>query len=217
MSPSLRVLCLLLLAMPAFAAAQARLVRLDFENDQLTPARWTLILAPDGSGHFHSEQGPRKVVKPTQEIPDLDRDLSVQPEFASRIFAAAERTHGFQGECESHLKVAFQGWKTLRYEGPEATGSCRFNYAADKQIQALADDMVGTAASILEGARIERMLSYDRLGLDREMEFVAEATNDGRLRQLGAIRPILERLAGDEALLDRVRRRARQLLAKTAR
>ena len=34
------------------------------------------------------------------------------------------------------------------------------------------------------------------------------------MRQIGVIKPILERLAGDDEVLDRVRKRARILLAR---
>jgi hypothetical protein len=44
------------------------------------------------------------------------------------------------------------------------------------------------------------------------MEFLAEAAGDGRAQQLCAIRGILERLAQDDSVLERVRKRARMLL-----
>jgi hypothetical protein len=58
------------------------------------------------------------------------------------------------------------------------------------------------------------LLQHDPLGLDKEMEFLTEAEKDGRVQQICAIRGILERLEGDSAVLDRVRKRARQLLGE---
>ncbi len=110
------------------------------------------------------------------------------------------------------MKVAFQGWKRLSYTGPEGQGSCAFNYLNDKEIQALGNSMVAVADTILEGARLELLLQHDRLGLDAEMEYVTEAAGDGRMEQICAIRGILERLAGDPAVMERVRKRARVLL-----
>jgi hypothetical protein len=46
------------------------------------------------------------------------------------------------------------------------------------------------------------------------MEYLTEAAGDGRVQQVETIRGILERLAGDEEVMDRVRKRARELLAK---
>jgi hypothetical protein len=53
-----------------------------------------------------------------------------------------------------------------------------------------------------------------RWGLDHETEYLMEAAGDGRVQQIGAIRGILERLAGDEGVMERVRKRARLLLAR---
>jgi hypothetical protein len=41
-----------------------------------------------------------------------------------------------------------------------------------------------------------------------------EAAGDGRAQQICTIRGILERLAGDPEVMDRVRKRARALLAR---
>ena len=56
------------------------------------------------------------------------------------------------------------------------------------------------------------LLQHDPLGLDQEMEYLTQAAKDGRVQQVGAIREILERLADDQEVLDRVRKRARFLL-----
>jgi hypothetical protein len=47
------------------------------------------------------------------------------------------------------------------------------------------------------------------------MEFITDSAKDGRLREITAIRDILQRLAQDDELLERVRKRARILLAQT--
>jgi hypothetical protein len=112
------------------------------------------------------------------------------------------------------MKVAFQGWKKLTYSGPEGEWSCEFNYSREKLVQELGDSMLAVAGTIQEGVRLEMLLQHDRLGLDKELEFVAEAAADGRLMQLCAIRDILVRLANDDEVLERVRKRARALLAK---
>jgi hypothetical protein len=49
--------------------------------------------------------------------------------------------------------------------------------------------------------------------LDQEMEFLTEEFQDGRAQEVSAIRGILERLAQDDDVLERVRKRAEILLA----
>ncbi len=194
-------------------------LRVEFSNPGLTPATWTLVLHPDGSGHFHAERGnappdPARSIEPAT----LDRDVQLSGEFAGRVFETVRRHRGLRGEnCESHMKVAFQGWKTLTYAGPNGGGSCRFNYSKDKEIQALGESLVAVASTIVEGARLELRLRHDPLGLNREMEFVQEAEQDGRLQEICAIRGILQKLEEDPAVMELVRRRARTLLAEAAK
>jgi hypothetical protein len=195
-------------------------IQVDFTNPDLTPPHWTLLLHPDGSGHFRSERGNPPAVNlqvspPTIEAAEVDRDVRVSAEFAGHVFQAARRHKWFTAGCDSRDKVAFQGLKKLTYTGPEGQGSCAFNYSKDRELQDLSDSLVAVAETILEGARLEKFLLHDRLGLDQEMEYLTEAAGDGRLQQIGAIRGILERLEEDPGVMERVKKRARVLLAKT--
>jgi len=206
-----------LVALPVWAEP-GPLFQVEFSNPGLTPAHWTLTLHPDGSGHFRSERGGATADGSGEiEAPNVDRDIRLSARFAERVFETAQRHKLFGGDCESHMKVAFQGWKKLRYVGPDGEGVCEFNYSKDKEIQALGDSLVSVATTVLEGARLETLLQHDRLGLDREMEYVAEAAADGRLQQLGCIEEILTRLAEDQGVMERVRKRARALLARAGK
>jgi hypothetical protein len=213
----LLALPLAICALPAYSEA-GPVFQVDFSNPGLSPSHWTLTLHPDGRGHFRSQR-ESVPVKPLQEMdaPSVDRDIRLGQEFTQRVFHTAQQ-HKWSGEeCESHLKVAFQGWKKISYSGPEGHGACEFNYSKDKDIQALGDSLVAVAGTIQEGARLEMLLAHDRLGLDREMEYLIEAAGDGRVQQVCVIQGILERLAEDTGVMDRVRKRARMLLAKEER
>jgi hypothetical protein len=212
-------LLLIAAALPLAAGAQVApppgpVVVVDFTNPSISPSHWVITLHSDGSGHFHSDRGesPSNETKEI-DVPFIDRDIQVSPSFAAHVFQTAQQHHWFNEECESHLKVAFQGWKKISYSGPGAEGSCTFNYSKDKDTQALGDALLGVAETMLEGARLEMLLQHDRLGLDKEMEFMVEASKDGRLREIGAIREILAKVEGDPEVLDRVRKKARTLLA----
>jgi hypothetical protein len=190
------------------------IVQVDFSNPGLSPPQWTLILRADGSGHFRSQakKTPNASMK-VIEAPSVDRDIQLSKEFAGHVFDAAEHHQWFNVPCEGHLKVAFEGWKTLTYTGPTGQGSCTFNYSRDKEIQTLGESMQAVAETIVEGARFEVLLQHDRLGLDQEMEYFTQAVEDGRAQQVYAIRDILERLAQDNEVLERVRKQAKDLLA----
>jgi len=205
---------LLALALPALGNA-GTMVELDFSNPGLAPAHWVLTLSPDGSGHFRSERG-NAPADPSQgfEAANVDRDIKVSAQYAGHVFEVIHLHSNLRSECESHMKVAFQGWKKLTYSGPDGAGSCTFNYSKDKQIQLLGESLVAVAGAIVEGARLEILLQHDRLGLDKEMEYLMEAAGDGRVQQICAIRGILQRLADDPEVMERVRKRARQLMAR---
>jgi hypothetical protein len=204
-------------ALCAQSGAPNAVVAVDFSNPGLSPAHWTLTLHRDGSGHFRSERGdPPANSQQAIDTPNVDRDIQVSTDFAGRIFQAAKEHNWFNEQCESHLKVAFQGWKKFSYSGPGGHGTCTFNYSKDKEIQELGDSLNGVAETLIEGARLETLLQHDRLGLDKEMESMIGAVKDGRMRQICSIREILEKLAGDSEVLERVRKRARFLLDSDA-
>lgn len=204
-----------LLATPAFTQQQP-LVRVDFSNPGLYPSHWTLILHPDGSGHFHAEGGNRPTdYSDTIEPGKIDRDIRLSSEFTSRIFKTVHDERILHNKCESRQKVAFQGLKKISYIGPDAEGGCEFNYSSHKEIQDLGDSLVAVGSTLVEGARLELLYQHDPLGLDKAIQFVVEATGDGRLQQICAIRGILERLEDDPKVLDRVRKQARLLLARS--
>lgn len=199
---------------PAVADA---VIQVDYANSGQSPSQWTMTLHPDGTGHFRSQMGKMTDSDPHAfNTPAIDRDIQVSPDFARKVFDLAHRHNWFNEPCEAHLKVAFQGWKTLTYTGAQGHGACTFNYSKDKEIEALGESVEAVSQTILEGARLELLLQHDRLGLDAEMEFLTDAAGDGRAQQICTIRGILERLVQDDEVLERVRKRARALLEHAA-
>lgn len=205
-------------ALPTGADAGQEL-RIEFSNPALSPASWTLVLHPDGRGHFHSDAGELTAAKLHAIEPGtVDRDVQLSEPFAGKAFETVHRLHDLSHiNCESHLKVAFQGWKKLTYTGPDGAGSCEFNYSKDRDLQALGESFVAVASTIVEGARLELLLHHDPLGLDQEMQFLQEASQDGRIQQVEAIRGILEQVEADTSVMERVRKRARLLLAASSK
>jgi hypothetical protein len=215
MRAALFTLAALAAALPALGDAGPVLVA-DYSNPGLAPAHWVLTIRPDGSGHFRSERGDAPMdASQGFQAANVDRNIQVSAEFAGHVFDTVRQHKNLNIDCDSHMKVAFQGWKKLTYNGPDGTGSCTFNYSKDKEIESLGESLVAVAGTIEEGARLEVLLQHDRLGLDKEMDYLMEAAGDGRVQQVCTIRDILERLAGDPEVMDRVRKRARVLLART--
>ncbi|MGB6724916.1 MAG: hypothetical protein WBE74_03365 [Terracidiphilus sp.] len=196
-------------------ADQTAAIQVDFTNTELDPSHWILTLRSDGSAHFTSQMNEKPADGASEvDAPNVDRDVHLTTGFTTHVFEVTHRHHLFNERCESHLKVAFEGWKKFSYAGPDGSGSCTFNYSKDKEIEELGDSFEAVAETIIEGARLEKLLQHDRLGLDKEMEYLVDAAESGRAQEICTIRPILVRLADDDEVLERVRKRARQLLAQ---
>ena len=214
----MRSLLLAILGLAVTATLQAQsepVVRVEFSNPGLFPSQWNLVVHPDGTGHFHAEGGAKPADYGESIVPaKVDRDVNLSSEFTTRIFQTVHSKKILHGHCESHLKVAFQGTKKISYSGPDGEGGCEFNYSTDKDVQELGESLVAVGSTLIEGARLELLYQHDPLGLDKAIQYVVEASDDGRLQQICTIRNILERLEDDPRVLDRVRKRARMLLAR---
>ena len=199
--------------------AQIPVVRFRFENPKLQPAKYVIEVQEDGSGHFRSEEGDPSPDDPqSQPGGSQDRPIRVSQALRANLFAAARKNKFFAIRCEDSGKnIAFQGTKTLEYEGPDGKGSCTYNWSKYAQINKLSDQFEAIAMTLEEGAKLQRQYEHGRLSLDSEIEVLEQMARDGRATEIQNIAPILQTLAGDDAVLQRVQRRARALLemAKT--
>jgi hypothetical protein len=205
---------LLVLGGPLIAAqggTQAQ-IRFTYENPKLQPPKYVVTVAEDGSGHFKSEAGGPTDGQSMASEP-LDRPIHISQTLRESMFAAARKHKLFAISCEDGGKnIAFQGNKTLEYDGPEGKGSCMYNWSKNAQIDKLSDEFEAIAATLDEGGKLQRQYEHGRLSLDAEIQVLEQMVHDGRAIELENIAPILQTLAGDEAVLQRVQRRARALL-----
>ena len=197
------------------SAPQAQ-IRFSYENPKLQPPKYLLTVNEDGSGHFRSEgQGPASDDPGSVPSGSQDRPIHISKAMREAMFVTARKNKLFAFACDDGAKnIAFQGTKTLRYEGPEGQGSCTYNWSKNAQIDKLTDQFEAIAATLDEGSKLEREYEHGRLSLDGELETLDQMVRDGRALELENIAPILQKLAGDEAVLQRVQRRARALLAQ---
>ncbi|HTJ29145.1 MAG TPA: hypothetical protein VL346_01505 [Acidobacteriaceae bacterium] len=206
----------LLLAVPASSPAQQpATIAVEVTNPQIAPPRWKLSFDATGQGSFDAEaDGVTQPGRGVVVLGEIHQPLQLSASFAAHAFAVAHQRKLFAFPCESHMKVAFQGMKRFSYTGPDGSGSCEFNFSKDKSIQELSESFMAVENTLLYGARLEKLLQHDRLGIDKEMEDLATAAHNGMAIELGVIRPTLTRIAGDEQVLERARRKARLLLTQ---
>jgi len=203
----------LLFSTPSPAAPPAAQIRFTYENPQLEPHKYVLVLGEDGTGNYHSEGSGNSPDGQSMALEPLDRPIHVSKAVRDSMFAAARKNKLFAKSCDDGGKnIAFQGTKTLEYEGPDGQGSCIYNWSKNAQIGKLTDQFEAIAATLEEGSKLQRQYEHGRLSLDSEMEILDQMVREGRAIEIENIAPLLQKLSGDEAVLQRVQRRARTLL-----
>lgn len=207
-----RLLVFLFAAAPILAQQTQGQFTFKYNNPRLDPGSYTLTVGEAGEGHFHSEPG---TAVQTNEVllPPSDRNIHLSPALTTQIFSTARQMHFFAMSCEDGKgKIAFQGTKTLVYEGQDGHGSCEFNWSKDPHIQKLAEQMIAVATTLTAGRRLEEEHLHDRLGLDQELENLSRMVANGQAAEISNISDTLQSIAEDEAVISRVRRQAKALL-----
>ncbi len=202
------LLCALTLCGRGCAQPGVEPYRLTVEYDRvgLVVPHWRITIPPRGLAEYSGK--PEKGNDPGA--------VAFQISEAGRVKLGMllNRSKGMQ-PCETKSKgLANMGAKSVVYapvDGPEA--HCTFNYTDNKPLGEALDYMLGMVNTLQAGLELDRLHRYDRLGLDPVIIRLSEDVKEGRATEIGAIRPTLESLLTDDALLERVRTRAQQLLA----
>jgi hypothetical protein len=206
------------LALALCVAAQAQApatVTFHFEDPRMQPAKYTITLHEDGTGHFHAEGGSTSP-DDTAALPSegQDRPIQATADTVAHIFAVARAKKFFNTACENgDAHVAFTGKKELGYQGADGHGGCFYNYSKDPKIEWLTTEMQGIAATLEEGRRLEIEHEHGRLSLDAELETLENMAQNGQALELGNIAQTLLAIVKDDAVLQRAQKRARHLLA----
>jgi hypothetical protein len=204
----------------AEAGGTAR-VSLTFERAGFTVPRFVLEVDRNGRGTYGGDASARAAGVVSSEAgaqagsAAFARSFAVTAGTAEKIFALAGKSGHFNVDCGTKAKnLADVGTHTLRYVGPDGAGACSFKYSDNKAVTELTALLHGIAETMDLGRELERLHRYDRLGLDEAMERLSGEVKDGRALEVGTIAETLRSIAGDEAVLQRVRTRAAGLLSQ---
>jgi hypothetical protein len=201
---------------PAVSPSGAE-IKFSFENAQLDPSSYVIVVHEDGSGHYSSTPGLSSGAGDDVAPSPHDRDIQIHDPLLAGFFAAARSHHFFDIACEATgLHVAFTGKKLLAYTGPDGKGGCTYNWSRDPQINQVGNQMMSIAATIEAGRRLAIEHEHSRLSLDAELENLDDAIKAHRALAVENIAPVLQSIADDENVMNRARLRARALLAGAA-
>jgi hypothetical protein len=200
------------------AVSQMAVVTLAYENTALVPSHYQLTIREDGNGSYESSDGIATGPAAGQGKP-FQQQISITPPLLANIFSTARSQKFFAIPCENtrNGRIAFQGNKTLTYDGPDGKGSCTFNYSQNKQIQQVGEDLQSVASTLEAGHRLALQHQHDRLSLDAELGWLLQSVKDGHSIEVQNIRAILDEIAADPSVLNRARQRATLLASGKTR
>lgn len=197
-------LAALLFALPLHAQSTYS-VTMTYDREGLTVPHWKIMIPEQGDAQYTG--------KPTKGVdPGLltFRMSSSGHEKLGWLLSQSNNLH----PCETKSKgIANMGQKDLTYWPSGASEvHCSFNYTDNKALAQSTDYLMALANTIQTGVELDRLHRYDRLGLDAVMHRLVADVKENRAVEIVAIRPTLQRLVDDEALMDRVRANAQNLL-----
>jgi len=185
---------------------------LDFPASQ--PEHYSIRVQSDGASHYNSSG---RLSADSEDTDSFDLDFTVRREMCDKIFAQAARAGYFQKDVDLHHKnLAFTGKKTLAYKDAQRSGESTYIYSNNTAVQELTALMQNLSTTLEFGHRLQYDLHYQKLALDDELKRMDELSRSNELTELNAIRPVLDQLIADPAVINVTRARAQRLLERTA-
>jgi len=181
---------------------------LDFPNSD--PEHYSISVGPDGhvkyecSARISAESEDRDVYAFEFNLTEPTRAL---------IFQLAAEAKYFSGKVDSgNRKLAFTGAKKLVYSDGEHQNAAQYNYSAQPAIQQLTTLFQSLASTLEYGRRLSHEHRYQKLALDDELKSMEDQARRGELSELDAVKPILQRIYDDPAVMNVIRARALRIM-----
>ena len=132
-----------------------------------------------------------------------------------KLAMLAKQANFFDGQFDfTKHAIAQTGQKTLSYSDSSRHTSTTYNYSEDPVIQELTAIFQGISTTIEGGRKLEFDRRFDKLSLDQDLKGLEDISNQGRLEEVQAIAPLLQRLASDRTVLHIAQQRAQRILKK---
>ena len=193
----------------AFAKSSATITfSLDFPNSD--PEHYSISVQSDGRAKYQSSA---KLSKDSQENQNYQADFTLSAATRSRIFDLAKQAHYFDGKVDSgNKKLAFTGAKKLAYQDGQYSTTAEYNFSQEPPVQQLTALFQSMAATLEFGRRLVYYHRYQKLALDDELKRMESQAHNGELAELQAVKPILQDVYDDRAVIKVVRARALRIM-----
>jgi len=204
----------LFLVMGGFLSARAQdtgvvTFTLDFPGSE--PSHYSISVSSDGHSTYDSDGK----LSPESDPDPFHLDFSVSPATGKTIFDLAARAKYFQGEVDSKKRgLASTGVKTLTYKDDQRSASATYNYSPIVPVQQVTQLFQNLSVTLEYGRRLQYFHRYQKLALDEELKRMEEMANQNSLQELGAVVPILQRIATDSSVINPVRARAQRMVER---
>lgn len=181
---------------------------LDFPGS--APAHYGITVSADGHASYISDGTTTGGASSDQPY---TAEFTISPATTSRIFDLAKQADYFQGKLDSKKKnIASTGDKILMYKDGQKQTIGTYNYSSVAAVQELATFFQSLSATLEFGHRLDYEYRYQKLALDEETKAMEDMANRNELVELGAIGPILHKIADDQSVVNVARARILRLL-----
>ena len=196
-------------------------VRFECVWEAATPQDFIVLAGAMGDARYFS-RNPTAPAQPQNTrngainaafLPDYHVEFTLSPGSQAKIFKLANQANFFKGDFDfKKHPVANTGTKTLTYADPGRHSETTYNWSENSAIDQLTHLFEGISTTLEHGRRLEFLHRYDKLGLEDELKAMEDAAQSHYLAEIQAIKPVLEKVAGDTSVLNIARQRARRLL-----
>lgn len=191
------------------------MVRFECVWEAATPQNYVLLVSNLGNARYLS-RNPTRPNQPqgtSPNLPDYHIAFTLSSGNLARIFKLAQQANYFNGDFDyKKHPMANTGSKTLAYADSSRHFETTYNWSENPAIDQLTQLFQGLSGTLEYGRRLEFLHRYDKLGLEAELKAMEDAAQAHNLAEIQAIRPVLENLASDSAVMNIARQRARRLL-----
>ena len=201
---------LLLLSSLAIHAAEPATISFSLDFPNSSPEHYSVSAESDGRGHYESSG---KISTDSEDRDTYQTDLHFSEETRARIFELAAQAHYFSGKVDSgNKKLAFTGAKKLVYQDGQRNSTANYNFSTVPAVQQLTALFQSVSATLEFGHRLTYFRRYQKLALDDELKRMEDQARRGELLELQAVKPVLQEIYDDPAVINGVRARARRIV-----